>query len=351
MDAETLAHYGRLVEETLTVPLCVTWVEDLSAADVLAAAGQQEESTGSRTYEQTVQAAYDAMPAHAGAALAGVLGKWTVLVEPNGFQGSRPEVLARLSRDGRALSVFWNANADGQLVYAEYGRVLAVIELFDPEEPEDLPGALSAWVELCEEDDLRVAGLALGEAVTGRRLDAEWLAGEHLSAVLHASPDTGSEQVAEQDRLDHLAYLASDPRVADLAANPDPGRTREIAALVAETACELSGLDVPLVGRVLTALAQVPAPAILAELRAEVRRFSDELLAQAPPADAPPDVMDGWHPRFLAVGVLEAALEEDAVDAARNAIWRIGMLRLGDRGGRRVGTLMGALEQIRMSAG
>ncbi|WP_220182956.1 DUF6461 domain-containing protein [Sphaerisporangium album] len=349
MNSEVLAHYGRLVEETLTVPLCITWVEDLPAADALAAAGRREDGMGSRTYAETVQAAYDAIPVHAGAALAGALGEWTVLVEPNGFQGSRPDVLTGLSRRGRALSVFWNANGDGQLAYAEHGRLLAVFDLFDPEELEELPAALSAWTELAEQDDPRVAGLALGEAVTRRRLEPGWLAGEHMSAVLDAPQDIVDTSAVDQDRIDHLAYLAEDPRVADLVANPDPGRTREIAALLAETACELSGLDMPVTRRVVTSLAQAPGPAVLVELRDEVRHLSEDLRAQTPAADAPPLTIEHWHARFMAVQVLEAALGEDAKAAAQDAIWRIGMMRLGDRGGRRVGTLMGVLEQMRTS--
>ncbi|SNR97115.1 hypothetical protein SAMN05216276_100250 [Streptosporangium subroseum] len=349
MDAEVLAYYGRLVEETLTVPLCITWVEDLPATDVLAAAGRREDGVGSRTYAETVQAAYDAIPVHAGAALAGPLGEWTVLVEPNGFQGSRPDVLTGLSRRGRALSVFWNANGDGQLVYAEHGRLLTVLDLFDPEELEELeelPPALSAWAELAEQDDPRVAGLALGEAVTHRRLDARWLAGEHLSAILDASQDTVDTLAADQDRIDHLAYLAGDPRVADLIADPAPGRIREVAALIAETACELTGLDVPLARRVMTSLAQTPGPAVLAELRDEVRHLSEDLLTQYPGADAPPSTIERWHAPFRALKVLEAALGDDAKTAAQDAIWRIGTLRLGDHGGRRVGSLMGVLEKM-----
>ncbi|RSN12734.1 hypothetical protein DMB42_11145 [Nonomuraea sp. WAC 01424] len=83
MHSDALTHYRVLVEEIL-------------------------DGSGRRTFTQTVQAAYDALPDRAGAALAGSLRSWTVLVEPNGFQGVRPEVLSRLARQGRALSVFWN---------------------------------------------------------------------------------------------------------------------------------------------------------------------------------------------------------------------------------------------------
>ncbi|WP_345570332.1 hypothetical protein [Nonomuraea rosea] len=103
---------------------------------------------------------------------------------------------------------------------------------------------------------------------------------------------------------------------------------------------------VPLADRVVTALARSPAPAVLAELRAEVRRLGEDLLAQAPPAGAPPEEMNGWHPRYVAVSVLEAALQEDAMDAAWTAVRRVDTLRLGDREGRRMGTLREVLNRI-----
>ncbi|MET8339542.1 DUF6461 domain-containing protein [Streptosporangium canum] len=349
MDSDALTHYRKLLEENLDVPLCVTWIECMPATEALVAAGGQEDGSGRRTFAQTVQAAYDALPARAGAAMAGSLGSWTVLVEPNGFQGTRPEVLARLARQRRALSVFWNANGDGQLAYAEHGRVLVTADLFDPEELEDLedlPDALSAWPELAEQDDLRSAALTLGEMLAGGRLEAEWLAAEHQSAVLDAYTEPAGAVLSGQDERDHLAYLAGDPRVAELIAAPSPGRAREIAALVAETACELSGLHVPVADRVLAALAGAPSPAVLAELRAEVRLLSQELLAQSPPADAPAETVERWRARYQALSVLEAAVGEDALAAARDAIWQIGMLRLDDRAGRRVGALMVVLEQL-----
>ncbi|RSN12735.1 hypothetical protein DMB42_11150 [Nonomuraea sp. WAC 01424] len=87
-------------------------------------------------------------------------------------------------------------------------------------------------------------------------------------------------------------------------------------------------------------------PDVLAELRAEVRLLSQELLAQSLEATAPTQTVELRRARYHASNVLEAAVEEDALTAARDTIWRVGMLRLGDRGGRRVGALMGVLEQL-----
>ena len=39
------------------------------------------------------------------------VGEWLLVVEVNGWQGSRPEVLRRVSAGGRAVSVYWNVKA------------------------------------------------------------------------------------------------------------------------------------------------------------------------------------------------------------------------------------------------
>ncbi|PPK67183.1 DUF6461 domain-containing protein [Actinokineospora auranticolor] len=62
-----------------------------------------------------------------------------VVVEDNGFQGSRPEVIRELSRAGRAASMFWNVNALTRVSLARGGELLLqgeVMELRQGGEPE-----------------------------------------------------------------------------------------------------------------------------------------------------------------------------------------------------------------------
>ncbi|MFF5213486.1 DUF6461 domain-containing protein [Streptosporangium sp. NPDC000396] len=56
-----------------------------------------------------------------------------VLAEPNGFAGTLDEVIARLSKDTAAATVFYNVNLDQQFVYAE-DRV--VVTAFEPDQPD-----------------------------------------------------------------------------------------------------------------------------------------------------------------------------------------------------------------------
>jgi hypothetical protein len=66
-----------------------------------------------------------------------------VLVEDAGWEGSRPEVLARLSRKGAAASVFWDVNGLVMFGCARRGKVQVSLEVPDSEEEAaELPAAL-----------------------------------------------------------------------------------------------------------------------------------------------------------------------------------------------------------------
>lgn len=56
------------------------------------------------------------------------IGGAVVAVEVNGFRGSEPQLLERLSAGGRAASMFWNVNALTRLSFAEQGRIRAAFE-------------------------------------------------------------------------------------------------------------------------------------------------------------------------------------------------------------------------------
>ena len=60
---------------------------------------------------------------------ASVVDGWTLLWEDNGFQGSRPQVAARLSRRDTFASMYWNVNAAMRFTVARRGRV---VRSFDP---------------------------------------------------------------------------------------------------------------------------------------------------------------------------------------------------------------------------
>ena len=104
--------------------------------------------------------------------------RFVIGLEPNGYQGTRPDVLTRISRPQWAASVFWNVNALSQFTYAEAGSVLTQFEMLFPQhrrgsDPDRL-NALMADLPLSEPHHMRPAGLLLLERVTGLTLDPAW---------------------------------------------------------------------------------------------------------------------------------------------------------------------------------
>jgi hypothetical protein len=109
------------------------------------------------------------------------LGSWLLVVEVNGWQGSRPEVLRRISAGGRAVSAYWNVNLTTRFSYAADGRVLTAFEVMSPDrrhgaDPDcleevraGLPWEDGEWVPLM---------LALASRVTGQRIEPEWFNGD-----------------------------------------------------------------------------------------------------------------------------------------------------------------------------
>ena len=52
------------------------------------------------------------------------VGTCLLVLEVNGWQGSRPEVLRRISAGARAVSVYWNLSMTTRFSYAVSGQVL-----------------------------------------------------------------------------------------------------------------------------------------------------------------------------------------------------------------------------------
>ncbi|MGW0912332.1 DUF6461 domain-containing protein [Streptomyces sp. NPDC002784] len=110
-------------------------------------------------------------------------GSTVVILENNGYQGSREEVLRPLSQLGRAASAFWNVNAHSQLSLAEEGLILSS---FDSLFPDDIYGTRpDAWQPLLQGISFGTsdwgAGLVALQRATGARLDDAWAAGPHLA--------------------------------------------------------------------------------------------------------------------------------------------------------------------------
>ncbi|MFG1882340.1 hypothetical protein [Micromonospora sp. NPDC049102] len=118
------------------------------------------------------------------------IGSDVLVFQDNGCALSRPEVLRWLSDGTRVHTVEWTINGNGGLTYAVYGRVLAWMDLNDPEQRHgDAPSTFA--------DDLDDVRVAQG---TGVRLPAEWMSDEG------ADPQAGPWVTVR------LGAIPSDPR-------------------------------------------------------------------------------------------------------------------------------------------
>jgi hypothetical protein len=99
---------------------------------------------------------------------------WTVFLEPNGWATSDTEVLARLSKHGRAVNVFWNVNAVMSFAVAKAG---VLVRQFDPLlydiDGDQLPE--EAVLPFGEPGQVRAASLALLNQLTGLRIEPAWI--------------------------------------------------------------------------------------------------------------------------------------------------------------------------------
>ncbi|WP_169986744.1 DUF6461 domain-containing protein [Microbispora sp. H10836] len=183
---EVFAHYRELLREEPWLETAVCWTvvvphdhRPFSVADIGARV------SGGSPHDVHEAAPLEALPYYDGVhpMSAAPAGPAVTLFENNGFLGSLPEVLRRLSRDGRVCGVYWNVEGNNRLSYAADGRVLVSLDAMFSEEWDDdifavLEPELRAMTEMLTEDegDWQAAAMTVVESVTGVRLTAEWLA-------------------------------------------------------------------------------------------------------------------------------------------------------------------------------
>jgi len=119
------------------------------------------------------------------------VGRAVVMIEYNGFQGSLPEVLGRLSRGARVHSSYWNVNMNNSLSCAALGSILVSV---DGQFPDDRHGididAFGDDIDLVyaaahdEAASFYPAMMAVVEMRTGVRFDPAWLEDDQPAIVL-----------------------------------------------------------------------------------------------------------------------------------------------------------------------
>jgi hypothetical protein len=171
------------VDDELSDAACVTAIADAAVEAVLAAFGADPsiELTGNDAFGDD----------YGGAVAAHAVPGGVVAVELNGYQGSRGEVLARLSTLGLAASIFWNVEDDNAFTYASDGEVADGVDMYDAEDPEevDLPPDLMALFVQAADDEhpmMWAVGLAMVEQFTGVAIPREAVS---ASSTFYAIPE------------------------------------------------------------------------------------------------------------------------------------------------------------------
>ncbi len=161
----TVSDYAWINDSVISEAGCVTVVPDADRRAVLAAFGAVESSARAGQSLETLE--MDGGSASAPIFVADV-GDALVIIENNGFQGSRSEVLqpaAKASGAFIASSFFWNVNAETAFSAARRGKQMFSVELIGSEDDEmdGVPKRLRPLViEAGSEDaDMEAAGLAL----------------------------------------------------------------------------------------------------------------------------------------------------------------------------------------------
>ena len=152
---------------------CITIVTGLDASEAVRRLGGNLATERASTFDD----AFNAYP-ETQHVLFDELPNGVVLVENNGWEGSRPEVASKLSRESVLVSVYWSVNSDMSFMYAVDGDVVAWFDPLLVEQPwsGSDPGALDEHtndlefgVERALEDSFRLA-----ELVTGIEVQREW---------------------------------------------------------------------------------------------------------------------------------------------------------------------------------
>jgi hypothetical protein len=190
------------------------------------------------------------------------LDNWVLVVEYNGWQGSRPEVLRAAATAGRAVSAYWSVNADTRFSYALDGLVLTTFEANSPgqrhgEDPDRLE-AYRAGLDWGSGDPAALM-LALMARVTGTIPVPQWLAGDFaIVAVLPPAEDVATKAHPEMYQLTY-----DDPLLSFHLCRASAAQLRAVAALAVERAVAATGLATePAVAAVLASRPPATSPAL-----------------------------------------------------------------------------------------
>ena len=244
--------FGWIRRSTLQEAACLSFVRAAELLPVATAFGGVGEHERALDLEEFCEEAYAHHERYSMVALRR-LGDWALVVEDDSGQGTRPEVLRRVSAGTEAVSVFWSADGAQRFSHARAGAVLTA---FDPALVEDRrDGTDPDGLEPLRAELTRQRGgfdggvelmLALAARITGVELTAEDLDGEFATFPVAAWPD---------DLPRDAEPCGHPPELVEALSTVDGRRCRRAALAVARRALEAADcLEHPVIRGTLGAL-------------------------------------------------------------------------------------------------
>ncbi|XVQ07002.1 DUF6461 domain-containing protein [Spirillospora sp. CA-255316] len=292
------AAFGWIGDTWDCVAACVTFVEDDDVARVAAAFGGRMDHAfsvqGVRPLEEALAFVSDQIPGTGfGKGLPVALfvrrGGWVMAFEDNGGEGIRAEVLERVARGSRAVSVYWNVNMLTCFAFADTGQVVATFSdgALGSAHGAD-PGCIEDALDGLAWDSGLGAMFALAARLTGQVFTPEWLEGEFVAVPLVRWPRRGNAD-------GRLLHPELDEELGEALRSADEERLRRATFAAARHAVTIAGIaDHPVIAE---ALASWPRRPALLERMAQPLGSQPARLYRPPiPAPGPPGPVPGPPP-------------------------------------------------------
>lgn len=339
--SEEIARFDWVRRSSIQEAACLTFVRDNDVVRTAQSFGAVVDQVQRFDFEEFCEESFALQEAYA---VIGVrdLGRWLLIVEDNGYQGARPEVLRRVSRGTEAISAFWNVNALTRFSYAADGEVRTSFEALMPEirqgtHPdclEDIRDGLPWPGEDGGGGDSLSLMLALSARITGDALTPELLSGEFLTYPVAEWPDDLPVSVG---MLEDQVAAEYGRNLVDVVRGADRQRRLRAACTVAELVldrCEWA--EHPVIASTLSALEsgelvdtraineavrewtwQVRISRATSKVRNQIR--ATEVLRQATNTDSRIAVLSALHTARGISGIEPSELADAVLSAQWNA--------------------------------
>lgn len=285
---DDLAHARALCDDLGEI-FCLTFLKGVGAPEALLRMGGCPDTFRNRTGTELGEAAESFDAGFPAMAMALPLGAWTVVIEPDGFEGADDALLEAASRGTEAVSVLRHDYASAHFGYAVDGTTVAG---FDPGYPAEetswgsdpamlrpLMDALGLRPPSDESDeswlDAEARAIVLAQRITGVRVPDQPLLTAGLSAHLEPWFVT---RAARGDLLRADRYAPHSAELAAAAEAADPDVQRAVAVAEARRQAAALGIaDAPGLAEALDAAARGTAQRVTMEsvLGRQVRGWLD----------------------------------------------------------------------------